>query len=319
MSADNIENLEQKVEKWINTEGYPLEFQTARAFRRAGFRVLQGYYTRDDPSGTPREIDVYASTDLLIDDLLLRVSLVIECKYAIEKPWIIFTSSASSIAPTACIAQTISSKLGHACLWCLAGDASLKDNYFFVAPDSPGFNAVQAFAKKNEQDRVYSSLQSVISAAYSEAKSSDSIHKDITKMPRFCHILFPTISIDGQLFEAHYDSGADRIKVKDIPKCRIHWRGAEKWKHHASVDILRVDIMDSYAVEAYHAAQALLKSLSEQCRKIDSFFQTKELPNLDISCGGRGIIGIPELFHPLLKLKPQEEKIQEKAINKQIE
>lgn len=311
MSADNLENLEQKVEKWINAEGYPLEFRTARAFRRAGFRALQGYYTRDDSSGMPREIDVYASTDLLIDDFLLRVSLVIECKYAIDKPWIIFTSAASSIAPSACIAQTISSKLGFACLWCLAGDTSLKENYFFATPELTGFNAVQAFAKKNEQDRVYSSLQSVISTAYSEASSSDSIHKDLTRMPRFCHVLFPTLSIDGQLFEAHYDGSADEIKVKDIPKCRIHWRGAKKWEHHATVDILRVDIIDSYAMEAYQAAQALLKSLSEQCRKIKSFFQTKKLTNLDISCGSRGIIGIPELFQPLLKLKKRKTKIKQ--------
>ncbi len=129
MPTDSSDNLEQRVEKWINTEGYPLEFRTARALRQAGFRVRQGYYTRDDSNETPREIDVYASTDLRIDDLLLRVSLVIECKYVFEKPWIIFTSSSSRIAPSACMAQTISSKLGDACLWCLAGDVSLKDNY----------------------------------------------------------------------------------------------------------------------------------------------------------------------------------------------
>lgn len=306
--TDNRDSLNEKVEQWVNTEGYPLEFRFARAFRRAGFRVFQGYYTHDPNSGTPREIDVYASIDLSKDDLLLRVSFIIECKYIVDKPWVVFTSTAGHISPSACVAQTISSKLGDACLWYLAGDKLLKENSLFSAPHMPGFNGAQAFSKKNDQDRVYSTLQDVISKTFSEAKSADASHKDETKMPRFCHVLFPVIGVDGRLFEAHYDSNSEKIKTKNVDKSRIHWRGSEKWRRHSTVDIVKVEAVECYAIEAHRSAEALLKLLDEQCQKVRVFFKTKKIIDQDTSCSGRGVIGIPALFRPLLAQGIQKQK-----------
>lgn len=41
------EQLEKKIEEWLEKQGYPLETRVARAFRNAGFNVVQSDYYRD--------------------------------------------------------------------------------------------------------------------------------------------------------------------------------------------------------------------------------------------------------------------------------
>ena len=56
-------NLEVNLSRWLQQEGYPLEFAVASAFRSYGFRTRQGEYVGDGAASSPREVDVVASMD----------------------------------------------------------------------------------------------------------------------------------------------------------------------------------------------------------------------------------------------------------------
>src|SRR4051794_17961952 len=70
--------------KWMLGSGFPLEMQTARAFRDRGFRVEQARYHRDPETQKLREVDVIATG--ANDGVAL--TFVLECKDS-SAPWIL--------------------------------------------------------------------------------------------------------------------------------------------------------------------------------------------------------------------------------------
>ena len=70
--------MEDKIRKWLETQGYPLEMRVAREFKSHGFRVLQSEYYTDPESGASRETDVIAHVQEELDGVLTRVAFVIE-------------------------------------------------------------------------------------------------------------------------------------------------------------------------------------------------------------------------------------------------
>jgi len=85
-------SIEEKLHTWLEAQGYPLEMRVAKAFQIAGARVIQSEYYTDPSTEESREIDVVADWQTRIDNLLVRVSFVIECKSSKDKPWILFVS-----------------------------------------------------------------------------------------------------------------------------------------------------------------------------------------------------------------------------------
>jgi hypothetical protein len=84
------ENLAQNIGHWLNTQGFSLEMRTARIFRMAGFKVSQFEHYIDKETGAVRQIDVIASLSENIDNSIIEVKLIIECKYAADlSPWIV--------------------------------------------------------------------------------------------------------------------------------------------------------------------------------------------------------------------------------------
>jgi len=150
-------DLKSKVEKWINSEGLSLEYFTSLAFMKMKFRTLQSEFV--DDNGTPREIDVLAYKDYNIDDTLLRLSCVLECKWSKDKPWIIFTSENSKMAPSASVAQSLGNETGSALLWLLAGEEKLYETKLYDK-EICGFSGRQSFSK--DSDLFYSTIQSTI-------------------------------------------------------------------------------------------------------------------------------------------------------------
>jgi hypothetical protein len=145
------------------SEGYPTEFRAASLFQRHGFAASQGHYVEGANEELKREIDVLASATIPTEFRFLRISYVVECKWSADKPWIIFTSPTKIMAPSALIAQTISSKLGAAALWIAAGSETLSRLATFSTPKRGGFGGRQAFSKGSDQ--FYSAVQSVTSNA----------------------------------------------------------------------------------------------------------------------------------------------------------
>jgi hypothetical protein len=137
--------LSDEVRRWFEKEGYPLEFRTAQVFRRNGFRTFQGYYCHGQGQDL-LEIDVLANIDVTVgNDTFFRASYVVECKWSKDKPWIVFTSPDTFVLESACIAQTVASRLGEAVTYCLAGDGSVGKLETFARRQNGGFGGRRAF------------------------------------------------------------------------------------------------------------------------------------------------------------------------------
>ena len=87
------DELPEKLKNWLKNQGYSLEMRTARAFREAGFDVSQiGHYI-DRETGKVRQIDVLASLSKTIEETIVQIKLIIECKYITElSPWIVLVT-----------------------------------------------------------------------------------------------------------------------------------------------------------------------------------------------------------------------------------
>ena len=82
-------SLDEKVKRWVEKEGYPLEFSTAHKFKKRRFSVEQSYFAKDE-NGKAREVDVLATANVPIGRSFLRIKHVVECKWSKDKPWVLF-------------------------------------------------------------------------------------------------------------------------------------------------------------------------------------------------------------------------------------
>ena len=70
--------LTDEVREWLERSGFPLEMQSAAAFRQAGFEVRQSSHYIDPENGKDRELDVLATDPDYIG--VVQIHFVIECK-----------------------------------------------------------------------------------------------------------------------------------------------------------------------------------------------------------------------------------------------
>ncbi len=213
--------LPDEVRKWFEKEGYPLEFRTAQVFQRNGFNTFQGYYCQGQGQDL-LEIDVLANIDApMASATLFRISYVVECKWSRDKPWVVFTSPYSWILESACIAQTIASRLGEAVTFCLAGDRSLDKMNTFIRRAKGGFGGRRAFEKRDatKEDQFYRTVQSVVNKAVMEAKHCDLNDPSKGPFPSQGVLVFPLIVVDAELFEVYYDQSKDAFEMLPTHCC----------------------------------------------------------------------------------------------------
>lgn len=298
-------SLPDKILEWLNKQGYPTEFQVANICDRHGFRVLQGYHVRNENSDVPREIDVLAQTDDIANDYLIRVCHVIECKWSKDKPWVVLTSRHGQLASPACVAQTIGSLLGWTILWTIAGDPDLHTLDIFSTPDRPGFSGRQVFSQGN--DLFYSAMQSVVDVSMLLMARYDEPPRRVGTLPRNAVIAFPTIVVDGQIFEAFFDEASQTMRVEPRQRVRVHWRGARSWRLHATIDVVSLDHLDDFLKTRAQDVTIVLDKLKTKRNELAKCFDEKSLDGLKLRSGPAGISGIPSLLREAVhKTQPQE-------------
>jgi hypothetical protein len=291
MSED--QKLEVKILDWLSKEGYPLEFAVANIFRQNRFAAFQGRYVRDSKSNNPREVDVVAQMDQRLRNGFLRVSYFIECKWTKEKPWIIFTDSSSRISPGACIAQSVSTKLADAILHYLTNDNRIQQLSIFRTPERPGFNGRQAFS--SQSDIVYSSLQSIVSASFSEINEYQLHHTKPTDSLSFGVLIKPIIIIEGKLFESFYNSESNSVEICEQSMIRLHWKGSDAWKFHSTIDIITIDALTNYLPQLYIETKVLLDSMNSVYELIQQSITSKNVSDLE------KLISKNPSHHPLIR------------------
>jgi len=296
-------DLRDNVAKWVKSEGYPLEFRTASAFRKAGFHVRQGEYVHFDD--TIREIDVAASKSVFSEGTLLRVYHVVECKWTKEKPWIVL-SAPNPMAPSACIAQTIASELGEAILWANAGLRDLHDMSLFSTPASPGFSGRQAFTEYQDNDVFYRTMQSVTSLATKLVQQYDEPPRKNDAMPKYGAVAFPLVAIDGHLFEVWFDETTSDVQAVERKHLRLHWRGSPSWRWHATVDIVVADHLDVLLRQRAAEVDQLLVQMARTRDRIARCHESASLDELNVKNGPRGMLGLPPLLHSIHQMRKRK-------------
>jgi hypothetical protein len=286
-------SLVKRLTAWMNSEGYPTEFRTANKFRQYGFHARQGEYIKGREE-TKREIDVLAWVSVQRDYGFIRVCYVVECKWSLEKPWIVFTSPTTKMATSAMAAQTISSTLGAATMWAIAGHEELKAMDTFLAPIRGGFGGRQAFS--TGRDHFYSAVQSAVANAAAYASSYDEGERWGGAMPEACIIVFPIVVIEGDLFEASFDQDINDVSLKSVDKVRCHWMGSTDWKHRATVDIVSLSHLDIFLAQRRDELKTLVNIIEPAVEAIDEYRKSGSLTAVKRTEGPRGFRGLPPLL-----------------------
>jgi len=293
------DNLEKNILDWLNSEGFPLEYRCANVFRKWKFETFQGRYVNDYKTNTPKEIDVIAQRTFDVNDSFLRIMYLTECKWSADKPWVIFTDTNSKISPSACITQSISSNIVDSILWLLANDKEIQKLSMFETPDRPGFNGKQVFSKQN--DLVYSTLQSTISACYSEKKFYEKYVKKQQDIYSHGTLIFPIIVIEGKLFETYFDAQKEEMVIKEQKKMRLHWKGSEARNLHSTIDIVTIEELDNYVSNLDKETNILIKKMTETFFLINKCIENKSVdPIKHMIQGEKGILSLPPILDKLL-------------------
>jgi hypothetical protein len=291
----------EKVKDWLQSEGYPLEFRTAHTFQAEGIDALQGLYVRESENSPPREVDVLARMRFSADRIHFEVGIVVECKWSRDKPWVIFTASRTTMAASACVAQTIGSSLGEAVMHCLAASANLQSLDLFSSRERNGFGGRRAFAKEKDADHFYSTVQAVVSKASGYAYDADENRKT-SEMPRWGRVAFPMIVLDGELFEAYYDPNSNDVQLKEVDSVRLHWRGSDiptQWI--STVDVVRFEKLKPLVAKRKIEIVKFGAEVESILPKFVECYKTTSVMPLDLgnARAARGYTGLPTLLREL--------------------
>lgn len=197
----------KKIKDWISKNGYPLEINTAKKFKKNDFHVSQSLFYKDLESGKYREIDVIAHKTFEFNNVSLNVSFVIECKKTTDKPWIVFQNT-EIINTKYKEFSVFASKNGQKLM------KKIKENgkrpaIFFPEEANSGYSVVTCFNEKN--DLAYSASQSITNACKHLVMESDNSKK------RFCNIYIPIVVIEGKLFSSYLNDN------NEIDICEAKW------------------------------------------------------------------------------------------------
>lgn len=256
-----MNELDVKVKGWLAKQGFPLEFRTAQIFAAHGLTASQGTYVPDPVSGQLREVDVIASSHLGGDDVVCRTSVVVECKWSRDKPWIVFTTPHGRPSREEAVVQALASSFGEGVMWHLSTDKTLQGYYQQRQPVRVGFGGRQAFTDKGEKDQFYTAIQGVVAAAISVATREDPRPGYIvTGGPMIAHLVYPLIVVDGSLFEAYFD-GAE-MQTHQITHANVAWQGHEGRDRPVMVEIVSLQALTNYVEE-----------ISVHCREVAAYIR----------------------------------------------
>ncbi len=245
--------LRDKVQNWLETQGYPLEMRAASIFRTAGFQVVQSDTYVDPESGKVREIDLVCSHDDRVG--LASTKIVVECKSG-DKPWIVFSSPH--------VLEKFNRYLAYAILSPSVQNALLKCEYDHIRqkrswvekPNRTGYAVVQAF--KQNEDEAYGILQALIKAARTQLRTQDQTM--VEPEPRF-DAIFPVLAIDSPLFECYLDRKGD-IHLTEVPEAEFFVKG-----DGPCVRIVTSPSLTRFSRVAWQETDSLLKLLKPAIAK----------------------------------------------------
>lgn len=243
------------INKWLESQGYPLEMNVASQLRNAGFNVQLSHYYSDPENETIREIDIVASYPEHTG--CLDISFVIECKVSKKKPWLLFSTEHTLEGFNRLFAFCINSDSARSALVEKGVETFIKLPRM-KKEGRAAYGITQAFT--SGEDMTFKATTSVLKAAISRKQN---LNKQNWKPFVF---VFPTIIVDGALFECYLNDNG-KVYIENLQKMDFFfpWRIGEEIG--TCLRIFTFDNISAFVAEAKSVAEAL-STLLERDTKI---------------------------------------------------
>jgi len=251
------ESLTSKVSGWLEKQGYPLEMRVARVLQEEGAYVIQSDYYTDRATGTSREIDVVATWDMNVGDVIVRINFTIECKGTRHKPWVMFVSDSQRLGSVASVAQRASSGIGGAALWHMADERAVQDLAMFRLPRLCGYSLAPMQDKNNEKDECFTALTGVAAATAAQAAMPD-FQNGRSGTIEILEVIFPIIVTDAPLCTARLNQKSELV-VEEAKSGVVLWRNPVVGFPHTLVHVVTGQEFDSFATEMADSVVKFLK------------------------------------------------------------
>ena len=240
--------LDDKVLEWVNKTGFPLEMETAAAFRSAGFEIRQSYTYPDPQSDKGREIDVLAVDPDIRG--VIEISIVLECK-ASSKPWVILTSEDALANYNRLFAFAVTSEAARRVLANKLPDFGRLEPYIKKSSQG-GYGFRQVFS--NENDAAYTAAIGVMKAC-----AGISREKYESKMPRLS-FAFPVIVVDSPLFECSLAHNGN-VTIKKVIQSEFLFSAHIPDQIGSCIRVITKESLSTFAKEAKTLADTLRAEL----------------------------------------------------------
>jgi hypothetical protein len=238
--------LLNEARKWLSEQGYPLEMQTAKAFRNAGFEVRQAQLYSDEETGKWREIDLIALSPDYVG--LTNITFTIECKSS-KKPWILF-SSGEKLGMNVYFSYSLMNKSARDVMAGIGWDDSPemhlghpaafdKFRWLKKSPNT-AFSFRQAFS---DSDNAYAALVSTIKAASHLLRSEDD-----SRIPHF-RFIFPMIVVDSPLLLCKLAETGEP-ELTQVSSGEVLFTNPNKNKDVTCIRITTIEALPSFLTEA---------------------------------------------------------------------
>ncbi|GAA2415700.1 hypothetical protein GCM10010191_27530 [Actinomadura vinacea] len=199
-----MSEFEDRIRKWLQEQGYPLELQVAEILRTVatGWSHWRSYI--DPNTDKEREIDIMG----YFDDEPLSVHLVFECKHSGDKPWILFSTDQTYTDPQSLLRAVPATIEARKMLRRGFTRIIRKSIELLKPPERLGFNLVKAYS--GNQDAAFHAVYGVTNAAIGSARLED---EDLaTGSTAF----IPVTVVDAPLFQCYLPQGSEDLVIERI-------------------------------------------------------------------------------------------------------
>ncbi|HEU0074167.1 MAG TPA: hypothetical protein VFS30_09155 [Dehalococcoidia bacterium] len=261
MSGD----LKKKVSEWLDYHGGPVELQTARSFQEAGFNISQGIHFVDNLTQKLRECDLLAFMQQVVaprgcPTFAVATTFLVECKRSKKHPWVAFVvKDQDHFGNQAYSAyHWIMDKLARERIVDLI--ATQWDKVPTIYNDRPTAYSISQvnLGDKNEakhddgSNRAFSAVAQLLDATEARLQRIEEARE-----PQRCHLLFPVLVFDGQLFE--YSLGEAGPTLEETNETTLVLRNRPLGSGMARIKVVTLKGLSDFVSQARSMAEWLCK------------------------------------------------------------
>lgn len=193
-----------------------------RVLRQLGWQTEQALWYRDVESGKARELDVLATLNHTDEETggIASVSLAVECKRSVDKPWVFF-SSASNFAKQQ--SRPLADRIGQFVLRRLVETEVSLPPLLLTAPRL-SHGVVKAYAdaaKSGDPTSAYAAARGAVAASESIGLEPLSLLEKFGIHHGHLRIIIPVVVVEGRLYSCSLQEDSVEISLTEVVEDHI--------------------------------------------------------------------------------------------------